>query len=69
MVKTGPEESVPHFVSFDVMIPIYEILGVNESYLILFLRQNYGLPRIFTSWNKCFGLTLCVCFGNLILLE
>lgn len=69
MGKTGPEERVPCFVSFDVIIPVYEILGVNESYLILFLRQNYWLPRIFTSWNKCFGLTLCVCVGNFILLE
>lgn len=47
---------MPNLVSFDVIIPVYEIVSVNVRNLILLLLESYWLPRISASCNKCFGL-------------
>lgn len=47
---------MPNLVSFDVIIPVYEIVNVNVSNLILLRRESYWLPRISAHCNKRFGL-------------
>lgn len=63
MVKTEPEARVPCFVSFEVIIPVYEILRLNEGYLILFLRQNYRLPRILLVGTSILALHFVCVWG------